>query len=142
VTLDRPAWLDAFVERARRDLGIDHWLLYVDMADIPNPHDPEADGSLSINHRYLYATMTLRATKMAEDTPGGRELILHELLHLAMAAPDHAVEQIVNIFIPKIPHRQSAMQLHIDAVEPCVTALARALAGFYKEWQPPQEEAA
>lgn len=79
---DVPDWIIAYAQDCRQLLGIDDgWRIAFTMAD-PPPGEEWA-GQTQYDTTYLNATVEL-ATSLADDD-AGRQVILHELLHVALA---------------------------------------------------------
>lgn len=118
-----------------RRLGLSHWALEVQV-ESPCEHVPTC--SAGIIWEPTTATALIR---VAQDVDPARLdlLMLHEVLHLALAGPADAVETMLAGFLPELNQRR-AMQNVYDYVENlAVEDLARAI---YALAMPPEREGA
>lgn len=103
-------------------LGIgSEWNLWLRVADTPDNSD-EADGCVALTPRYLMATITIRRGLSEER---GREVIMHELLHVALARLNQTAHRLVDM-VPET-QREHALELYTDAEEATIETITRAL---------------
>jgi hypothetical protein len=81
----------AYAEQCRAALGLQEWKIWVSEHDTPGG-DSATAGSTDLDTRYLRATITLLRGLRPERV---REVLLHEMLHIALAWLDQAVRTIV-----------------------------------------------
>jgi hypothetical protein len=102
-------------------LGIAAWRISIHLVDDIDGN-PSINGACSYHEPYRIATIRLR-----RDIPDDqvREVLTHELLHVALAPLDHAALTATDL-VPK-PQRKVARQMIFDGCERAVVALAKAL---------------
>jgi len=117
-----PEWAQQYFDDCRELLGIgEDWHLFFSVADSPGDYT-EADGHCLLNTRYWKAEIQMRRGLLEER---GREVIMHELLHVALAPLDLAADRIRELLKEK--HQEHADELYCDAQEQVIERLTRAL---------------
>jgi hypothetical protein len=81
----------AYAELCRTALGLQEWKIWLSEHDAPGG-DADTAGYTDLDTRYLRATITLLRGLRPERV---REVLLHEMLHVALAWLDQAVRNIV-----------------------------------------------
>lgn len=118
-----PPWVVALAQEVRALLGIDDgWYIYFEVTDAPGG-DADYNGSVRYNTVYLNATIQI-ATDLQND-PEGQRVILHEMLHIALAPLTHAFEQTLP-YVPK-PTRKLLRRLYNDNEEQLIQRISRAM---------------
>ncbi len=137
---EQPHWpserAKATFNEVRALLGIDDgWHLWLREADKPGDYD-NADGHCALEARYLKATVTIRR---GLDTDREREVILHELFHVALAPIDLANDRIIELLPEAL--REHGETLFADAEEQVIERLTRAMTLVkYKYPEQPTDE--
>lgn len=106
-----PEWISEYAQDCRRLLGIgDEWQITIRM--VKELSDKRA-GEIDINFNYFYADISLLDT--IQDTEENRQLILHEMMHIALAE----YEQLTTRFFNHLPRKMRglAMKLTEDIQE-------------------------
>lgn len=126
-----PKWLRCYVRKGIEALGLQVWAVAVKLSDQPSPNDPEADANCCSNVQYLIATLTFRPSVVAKPTVSAKELVLHELLHLA----DAHLDRVTDLLIDTLPeeNRNLAFNLVTDQRESRVTRLSRMLVALVND---------
>ena len=126
-----PEWAQTYFNDVRDLLGIGRdWELWFALADTPGNNE-DADGNCHYDARYLKATITMRRG-LVNNEERARYVIMHELLHVALARFDLACDRLIN-FIPEAHHKH-AQELVIDVMEQTIETLTRA---FQRGLKPP-----
>lgn len=125
----------ATFDEVRDLLGIDRgWRLWLREADHPGNNE-NADGQCELETRYLKATITIRRGLSAERE---REVLLHELMHVALAPLDLANDRILEL-VPEA-FREHATELYVDAEEQVIERVTRALQRVKPKPETPDEQ--
>ena len=126
----------ATFNEVRALLGIDDgWHLWLREADKPGDYD-NADGHCALEARYLKATITIRRGLDAERE---REVILHELFHVALAPIDLANDRIIELLPEGL--RDHGETLFGDAEEQVIERLTRAMTLVKYKYPEPSSDA-
>lgn len=130
-------WLDAYLSKCFRALGLHAWGASVEYLDQPNPDNPSADATAYVDGRYLKVRFVFRRGLMDAERPGAKILACHEALHVAHWYEEHSVEQIVNLLLPDKPDRNRkhiAFTVLDDWKEHAITREATSLARVIDAW--------
>lgn len=120
---DVPDWIAAYARDVRRLLGVgDDWHIWLDLVDRPDG-DEDTDGCTHLEERYLKARIALR--KGIESDDRMRAVIMHELLHCALAPIDLSFDRVFDLVPNRL--RTHAILLKQDAFEQAIERLTRAL---------------
>lgn len=121
---DVPDWIIKHAQAARdlHGLGGAEWHFFIEMNDRPGGHD-EFDGVCSPDANYQNANIEIK--RSIPDNERGREVIYHEVAHVAHADIDQVVERIWKA-LPK-KERKLYEALYREAVERFITRSTRAL---------------
>jgi len=97
VDLTLPAWAERYIRIWRERLLLEHWAIkaYINLCV---HDDPEARGGCTADSHRNTANIALRAD--LEDEKEWRQTIIHEMVHVAHAQIDHAIECVI---IPELP---------------------------------------
>jgi hypothetical protein len=134
VTVEIPAWLEAYAQECRVLFGLEVWDIVVRLVDRPGEEDGN-EGHVTVNTRYLAATIELDRAK-ADDQAQMRRVVMHEMLHVAFAPISRAYLRTMDL-LPKKALRRHAEQLYEDGIEETIERLTRAL---QKEIKPSAKE--
>lgn len=125
-----PEWVTEYAQDCRQLLGIgDEWQITMSMVgELSN----ERAGQCSINYNYFIAKIELLDT--IQDTEENRQLILHEMMHIALAE----YEQLVTRFFNHLPKkmRKLAFRLSDDIQE---KTIQRITWGMTRAIKPPDD---
>ena len=101
-----PEWVTEYAQDCRQLLGIgDEWQITVRMvAALPHKRHGQTD----INFNYFYADVCLLDT--LEDNDATRQLILHEMMHIALAE----YEQLTTRFFNHLPKKMQGLAMRLS----------------------------
>ncbi len=89
-----PEWVKQYAQDCRVLLGIgDEWHISIFMNDRPDGMDT-VGGSVQVDTQYFNAVIELRRDNFAEEDDEAHQIILHEMLHIALASYRLVVEQL------------------------------------------------
>lgn len=124
--IDMPEWAVAHLQRCIEVFGLEQWHIKLEFRDKPNDSD-DADGAAFTNSRYFHAIVQLRRGVTEER---GKEVIIHEALHIAFGRLDQAMQRIKEIIPVKL--QSHADEIYTDALEQSVETMTRALYNHFK----------
>ena len=108
-----PSWINEYAQDCRSLLGIgDDWQITISMTDKPDG-DSENGGAAHINAQYLNAVVEVH-TKYQEPSEEGRQLILHEMMHVSLANYRMVIDQL---FFTMPEHMQTLGRIMISQAE-------------------------
>lgn len=130
-----PPWLLDYIRLCQERLRLQHWHIHVTLTDAPNVHNEYAIATTSTVAGSVSAWMRFK-NDIAPDRDG-YVTATHEVLHLAFAAMDWAVDRAIH----KQPkHRRADIRhAYSTGYETGIDHLAEALAGL---WMPAPGEPA
>lgn len=126
-------WVDAFVAKASRALGLNAWGISIIYDTAPNP-ETGSDANCVPDIRYLSADIRIRPSCVVPERMAGKVLLVHELLHVALVYVDTAFEQQANLAIKPRWLRRNAIRVHSEWMDHAVTRLSRQLAPLIDQW--------
>lgn len=126
-------WVEAFVAKASRALGLNAWGITTIYDTEPNP-ETGADATCLPDVRYLTADIRIRPACVVPERMASKVLLVHELLHVALVYVDTAHEQQVNQCVKARWLRQNMLRAHGEWMDHAVTRLARQLAPLIDQW--------
>jgi hypothetical protein len=111
----------AYAELCRTALGLQEWKIWLSEHDAPGG-DSDTAGYTDLDTRYLRATITLLRGLRPERV---REVLLHEMLHVALAWLDQVLRNIVM----RLPadDQTCAFALYGEVEDQTIERLVRAL---------------
>lgn len=88
-----PDWITEYAQDCRNLLGIgDDWHITITMTDKPDGEE-KVGGSVSVDAQYLNAHVELNNKFFVEEDDEAHQIILHEMLHVALGSYRMVVEQ-------------------------------------------------
>lgn len=118
---DLPDWLTAYAQDCRVLFGLEAWDIVVKLVKAPD-NDLEKEGHASINIRYLTAKIELNESMPDE---GFRAILMHEMLHVALAPIEQAHLRIRELVRPRL--QEHADELFADGLEQTIERMTRAM---------------
>lgn len=120
-TDDVPEWIVDYISNLSVLWWLDHWHIFVKMADKPADSD-DTGGCTTVDQAYLNAEITLRR---GIDDDQMRRIIMHEMLHVVLGRIDQAIAQVFTM----LPNKQAVLAFRLvqDAEEETIQHLVRAL---------------
>jgi hypothetical protein len=119
IDLAVPSWLNQYIRAWLERLHLNDWTIKIALELCVND-DPSTRGLCEQFPNTNTARLTFRAD--IEDTPEWRQVVIHELIHVAHSRIDHAVERAI---LPELPQavQQLARELYHQHVESFVDYL-------------------
>ncbi len=119
---DTPQWARTMFERYETRLGLALWDIHVKTVDAPGGN-PYNSGSAFLHTTYRRATIEIN--RKLQDTRVGRDTIVHELWHVALALVDQVCEKATERYIDK-KSEDFFIEDYTDAQEATIETLVRA----------------
>ena len=89
-----PEWITNYAQDCRVLLGIgDEWHITINMTDKPDGEE-KVGGSVSIDAQYYNAVMELNNAFFEEEDDEARQILLHEMMHIAFGNYRMVIDQI------------------------------------------------
>ena len=125
-----PKWLCEFTHRCVDALGLDKWDLYLIMRDrVENEEGCTLDGKADSNPTYMFANVYFPYG--IEETNYGYGVVLHELMHVALAQQDNAVQRIIELVPAELQDHANELWRHGN--EHDIEMVSRSLATVLRE---------
>lgn len=116
-----PEWVTQYIEVCKGAFGLQGWRVEIAMERRIDEHDPI--GRTSLDSRYWRVLVHLRDTIEPDDE--GYCNLTHEMIHVATAAQDMAVDRIIDL-VPK-SLKEHARTLWTDGDEQATEKMAKSL---------------
>lgn len=126
-----PDWFIEYSELVKLGLGLHIWTVNWKQVSIPNENNINADASCEANPETYIANIFVRPIFVVENTVEVRILIIHELIHVAMASQDRLVHDFFTGFIKTERGRECAVSQHRLVNEQLVVRMSMALVDVF-----------
>lgn len=132
-----PKWVDEYARHAQHALRLQEWRLSICITETPNEDNPDADATCHSQPRYLFCRIDIHPRMLHVDRAVLKEIVVHELVHLAHSSQDLVQENVVRELVPR-KRRSWALDLITDENEKFTVRMARALVPLIGD--PPAKE--